>query len=145
MRTEIPIEIVELEGEGIHLFVKGNLNINTECNLIIDTGASKTVFDNNLSEEFFKIETTNNEMITAGVNAEQIKTQIGKTDFFSIGKLEIKNFESILIDLEHINCLYEKLKNRKIYGLIGSDFLMKYKANIDFRKKILSLEYKKMK
>ena len=139
MRTKIPIEIIELEGEGIHLFVKGFLNDNEECSLIIDTGASKTVFDCHLPEHLFRKESIQEEVLTAGINAGEIETKIGIADNFTIGDLVIENFETILISLEHINTLYKKIIKKEIHGLIGSDFLMQHKANVDFRKKILSL------
>ena len=43
MTIKIPIEIVELDNNSFHLFVEGFVN-GQRCDLIIDTGASKTVF-----------------------------------------------------------------------------------------------------
>ena len=41
----IPIEIIELETQSYHLIVKCTLNGEQSGDMVIDTGASKTVFD----------------------------------------------------------------------------------------------------
>ena len=48
MITKIPIEIIRIENEGYHLIIKGKINKKVS-NLIIDTGASRSVFSNSLS------------------------------------------------------------------------------------------------
>lgn len=143
MTSKIPIEIVEMEGQSYHLFIKGLINNIQECELIIDTGASKTVFDKTLLHSFAEKITTHEEMHSAAVNAGTIETQMALINNFNIGTVEIKDFSTVLIDLSHVNLLYEKLLNKKIWGLIGSDFLLSHNAIIDYSKKELTLKFHK--
>lgn len=41
--TEIPISIISIEGDGFHLLIPAKIN-NKKATLLIDTGASRTVF-----------------------------------------------------------------------------------------------------
>jgi hypothetical protein len=52
----------------------------------------------------------------------------------------MKDLQCALIDLSGINEMYQQHCNRKICGLLGSDFLLKYKAVINYERRILSLE-----
>ena len=58
---------------------------------------------------------------------------------FYLGRLKVENLKVALIDLSHINQLYYKATNLEICGLIGGDFLLKHKAVIDYKKKVLQL------
>jgi hypothetical protein len=69
-----------------------------------------------------------------------LNAQMVSVSSLKIGKLEIKDFHTVLLDLTHINNLYRTIGNRiKIWGLIGGDILKKYKARIDYHKKELVL------
>ena len=41
---EIPIQLLDIEGEGFHIMVKGMIH-GKEASFLIDTGASRSVFD----------------------------------------------------------------------------------------------------
>jgi hypothetical protein len=45
----------------------------------------------------------------------------------------------VLIDLSHVNDLYRKFTDKRVAGLIGSDFLLKHKAIIDYKRRELVL------
>jgi hypothetical protein len=137
---EIPLDLVKLDKSSFHLFVKCHIN-GEPCHLIIDTGASRTVFAYNLLMDHIKLSDPNEDDIqSSAINANISGSQMGKVRELSIGDLVLKNFSMILIDFEHINKLYHKMVQRNIYGLIGSDLLKKYKAIIDYEKKTLTLK-----
>ena len=143
MIIKIPIEILVIEGNGCHLFVDCMINKTISCSLIIDTGASKTVFDYNLlnliSEKIEKSE----EIKSAGVGGEITMSEFANISNFKIGELEIENLETVLIDLSNVNEIYEPIIKKKIWGLIGGDFLLKYKSKIDYKTKILTIRIRK--
>ena len=45
-RTSIAIQMLSIEDDGLHLLVESEVN-GKSCRLLIDTGASRTVFDQN--------------------------------------------------------------------------------------------------
>ncbi len=50
----LPLEVIELDNLSYHILVEGEMN-GLPCNLIIDTGASRTVFDRNYFEDEVEI------------------------------------------------------------------------------------------
>ena len=140
MQYIIPINIVELEEDNYHLMVTTVFQDSEEGTWVIDTGASKTVFDKSLEGYFTELETENfGEMQSAGLGEETIDTQVGEIPSLKLGDFVIEKLKVALIDLTHINNLYEKYTDIKIYGLIGSDFLYKYNAVINYQTKELIL------
>jgi hypothetical protein len=53
--------------------------------------------------------------------------------------MKVEKMKVALLDMNHINELYEKVSDIKIGGLLGSDFLLKNKAVVDYKKKRLVL------
>ena len=45
------------------------------------------------------------------------------------------------IDLEYVNEMYVKHLNRKIIGLLGCDFCVRYQVAIDYRKKEFTMYF----
>ncbi|MEN8117427.1 MAG: aspartyl protease family protein [Bacteroidota bacterium] len=139
MRYKIPVQIIELESENYHVLVSSAFFDGTKGNWVIDTGASKSVFDKNMVNYYSVFEDETEELHSAGLDQEPLTTIIGYMKTFSLGKMKIENMKIALLDLSHINELYSKATDLKICGLIGSDFLVKHGAVIDYRKGILKL------
>ena len=139
MKTTLPINIVTLgEDDSYHLFVSGEID-DRECDLLIDTGASHTIFDATLIPEVPADERADHEIQSAGIHAGELKTGIGRIKKFKLGDLKRVNWTVVLIDLTHVNDLYGKFTSKRVAGLIGSDFLLKHKAIIDYKKRELVL------
>jgi hypothetical protein len=68
-----------------------------------------------------------------------MKSQVTKVDTFSIGKIILKNYLAILLDLSHVMTTYRQMGIQPVDGVLGSDILKKYKAVIDYRRKKLVL------
>lgn len=134
MRIKIPIKLAELEANNFHLIVHSEFQNGKTGKWIIDTGASKSVFDKNLVELFDVSESETEEIYSAGIMEKPLKTSLAVLNPFSFGKLRIENFKVALLDLSHINKLYEKNTGIKICGLLGSDFFVFHKATIDYKK-----------
>jgi hypothetical protein len=58
-----------------------------------------------------------------------------------MGNIKIEPYPCILMDLTHVNQLYTKIGQGQVCGLLGSDFLTKYKATISFARKRLTFRY----
>jgi len=76
-------------------------------------------------------------MQSSGLGGGSIHTQMVEIKRIRIGELEVEEFRLALIDLSDINRMYEKYCDRKISGLLGSDFLLQHQACIDYQRKIL--------
>jgi len=139
MRITIPIQIIELEENNYHIHITSVFYDGKIGNWIIDTGASKTVFDKNKADYYNNSDETE-ELHSAGVGEKPLETSLAFLKPLEIGKLKIENMKVALLDLERINELYSKTTNIEICGLLGGDFLVKYKAVIDYRKSTLVLK-----
>lgn len=143
MLIRIPIEIVELDSSSFHLFVEGFIN-GIPCSFIIDTGASKTVFAlNHLQPILLQDTISEPDIQSAGISASALESHSGVIHQFQLGQFAINNLEIILIDLASIDELYQRFTSKSIWGLIGSDFLLKYKAKLDYGSKTLTLKVPK--
>ena len=140
MKIKIPLQIIELEEDNFHIIIKGTFKDGTSGLWAIDTGASKTVFDKNLTAKYSVTEENTDEIHTAGVGETPLTTQLGNLLEIKLGKLQTNNLKVALLDLSHINKLYKKVTDLEICGLIGGDLLVKYRAVIDYKRKVLILE-----
>jgi hypothetical protein len=141
MKYIIPIHLVELEVENYHITVLSVFKNGTEGLWIIDTGASKTVFNQSLTELYEPVEMNENTQIqSAGIGVGHLETSLGKLMPLTLGTFSVETLPVALIDLSHINKLYFHATQKEICGLIGSDFLLERKAVIDYEKLELVLE-----
>ena len=142
MTTKIPIEIICVENDGHHIIIEGKINKKDRF-LMIDTGASRSVFNmshlNIKTKEDMSIYQNYTTAIT--MTPDEIPSTIGIIKELQLKDLKIHNYEVTLIDLKHINDLYQNNIGKTISGLIGNDLLIKYKAVIDYSNKVLILNY----
>lgn len=130
---QIPIRLLDIEGEGFHVMVKGKIN-GMEANFLIDTGASRSVFDPNVISRFIdKPEFTKKPGLTAGVGSSDLESSTFIIGTLSFGDIEIHNYEAVALDLENIHESYQKLGLPPIDGIIGGDLLYKLKATLNYR------------
>lgn len=141
MKYVIPINLVELESSNYHLTIGCVFSNGTEGLWVIDSGASKTVFDNARIDLYKTLEKEEHIQIqSAGIGAVRFDTSLGELMPFSIGRYSVGTLQVALIDLSHINKLYFQTTQKEICGLIGSDFLLERKAVIDYGKLELVME-----
>ena len=136
---EVPVQLLDIEGDGFHIMVQGKIH-GKEAHFLIDTGASRSVFDPNTITDFIDdIQFEKKEGMTAGVGSSDLESSTFVIDSFSIGNMEIHDYEAVALDLENIHDMYAKLTLPHIDGIIGGDLLKKYKAVINYRSKKLRL------
>lgn len=136
---QVPIEIIELETQSFHLLVKCTINGEQNGEMVIDTGASKTVFDNNFVLNYQQKDIDKDDLQSCGLGGESIVSDLVEITSLSLGEFTSENLNVVLIDLNHINKMYEKHCQRQICGLLGSDFLLNHHAVIDYQKSQLIL------
>lgn len=143
MLCKIPFELVSIEADGVHLILQAKIN-NKPCRLLIDTGASRTVFDQNRISLFVeKPEMQENQHRSTGLGTNDMKSHIITLESLEIGCLHLQNYTSVVIDMVHINQSFEAYGLQTIDGVIGGDILLNYKAEIDYRKQELRLRFPK--
>ena len=143
MLITIPVEIIALDDNSYHLFIEGFIN-GQHCDFIIDTGASKSVFAlNYVSDILDEVPVAQPELQSAGIDAAALDSHLGLIRNFKLGQLELNNMMVVLIDLTPIDQLYKSFCGKSIWGLIGSDFLVRYKARLDYGRKTLGLHIPK--
>ena len=136
---EIPIQLLDVEGEGFHIMVKGLIH-GKEANFLIDTGASRSVFDPKTISSFIdNLQFEKKEGLTAGVGSSDLESATFRIDVFSLGDMEIHDYEAVALDLENIHEMYDKLGLPRIDGIIGGDLLRRHKAVINYKNKKLRL------
>ena len=136
---EVPLQLLDIEGEGFHVMVEGSIH-GKEAHFLIDTGASRSVFDPKTISTFIDDLTfEKKEGLTAGVGSSDLESATFQIDVFSLGALEIINYEAVALDLENIHEMYAKLGLPQIDGIIGGDLLKRHKAVINYRCKKMRL------
>jgi len=136
---EVPMQLLDIEGEGFHVMVKGMIH-DKEANFLIDTGASRSVFDPKTIATFIDdIAFEKKEGLTAGVGSSDLESATFVIDSFFVGSLEIHDYEAVALDLENIHEMYGKLGLPRIDGILGGDLLKRHKAVINYRNKKLRL------
>jgi predicted aspartyl protease len=138
----LKIKLLNIENDGYHLSVKGKIN-GKAANLLIDTGASRTVFDLNRMDKFInKKDLKKNDQLSTGLGTNSMVSHVSEIKKLDLGGLIIANYDAIFIDLSHVNKSYENIKLKPIDGVIGSDILLQFKAVVNYEKMELTLRFK---
>jgi hypothetical protein len=138
-KFELPIELIGLEEDNYHLLIRSCFEDNEPKFWILDTGASKTVFD--VRESAYYTVSINSEMQinSAGIGTGTIETTVGVLHPIWFSDFEKRRFEVAMIDLEQVNQIYSQFTDTRIVGLLGSDFFHHHKAVIDYQKLTITL------
>lgn len=140
--TSIPLTILNLEDDGFHLLVEVVI-FNQRFNAVLDTGASKTVFDKNIVEQYANREhILLSEHLSTGLGTNTMESYTLVLSELKLGDLTLNDYKVAILDLSSINKAYEMLNLEPILGVIGGDLLKKHKAVIDYEEATLSLTLK---
>lgn len=139
MAIKLPFRLLNIEGDGFHLQAKIRIN-GKPALVIIDTGASRTVFDKAEIAKYLKSEEIGeHDRMSTGLGTNSMQSHFVILGSLSIGKLRFDQFDAVILDLQHVNQTYTALGFDPIAGVLGSDILVALKAVIDFRKKSITL------
>lgn len=132
---EVPLQLLDIEGEGFHIMVEGKIQ-GMEAHFLIDTGASRSVFDPVVISHFIDdLQFEKKEGITAGVGSSDLESSVFYIEDLSIGAMQIKHYQAVALDLSNIHEMYGKLGLPRIDGIIGGDLLKRHKAIINYKSK----------
>ena len=104
---------------------------------VIDTGAAKSVIDRSLAGKLVEEESEGS--MATGLGQEMVETSVGMIREFRLGGYPFEALQVAIVDLRHINEEYAKYADKKIAGLLGSDFFYREKAVIDYEHQIITL------
>ena len=137
----IPLSLLQIEEDGYHCML--NLEINgKDVRLLLDTGASRTVFDKTRILELFdkkEIKFKNVVHKSVGLGTKSMKSQTAVLKTFKIGHIVLIDFQVVVLDLQHVNFSYQMIGDPGICGVLGSDLLKKLNAVINFKSKTLKV------
>jgi len=136
--TSISLQIIDLHEDGFHPLINVTVFGKTFI-LVLDTGASKTAFDQaTLLHENTII--TISDRLSTGLGTNSMASSTTIINDLYIGGLLIDEFEVAVLDLSTINIAYRQLGHPEVLGVLGGDILMKYKAVIDYGRQVLRLK-----
>jgi hypothetical protein len=136
MRTiSVPLILINLQDDGFHLLVE-IVVFGEKLFAVVDTGASRSVFDKGLMEKHINELSISEEIQTATIFSTSTTLQ-GVIPKLKIGALTLKNYHSVGLDLQSVSDTYLQLGHPSISGIIGGDILMKFQAKIDYQKRVM--------
>lgn len=140
MKTvKVPLQLINLQNDGFHLLVEVVV-FGHPFNVVLDTGASKTVLDKTSVENHISADDLlSSDKLSTGLGTNSMESFILHLPTLHIGKLKLENFEAAVLDLSSISMAYENLQLPPVIGVLGGDILQQYKAVIDYNKLQLKL------
>ena len=97
--TRVPLELVNLHNDGFHLLVEVVV-FGQSFHVVLDTGASKTVFDKTIIEKHMKnTELLSSELLSTGLGTSNMESHTIVLPVLKIGKFKLKNFSFMLNDI----------------------------------------------
>jgi hypothetical protein len=128
----VPLTLINLNDDGFHILVE-IVVFGEKHWAVVDTGASRSVFDKSFITEHVtgleyidEINTT-----TLFTTSSTVQTTIPK---LKIGKLQIKTYPAVALDLESVNEAYMQLGHPPIIAILGSDIFYLYQVRINYKK-----------
>ena len=139
----IPLELINIDNDGYHLMINVKIG-RKKVRMLVDTGASKTVFDETrlksiLGPDNDKFETS--EHLSTGLGTNKMESQTSVLKSIKIGNSRIKNLEVVILDLSHVNVSYQLIGEKAIDGVLGSDLLSNFEAVIYYKNPRIKIYY----
>lgn len=135
----IPLRIISIEEDGFHLVLDAEIG-NKKALLLLDSGASRSVFDINRIKTFIgEKDFSPHEKLSTGLGTNSMITHTTELNNFKIGTMRLPAFKAVLLDLAYVNESYSKLGLEEIDGVLGSDVLNAHSAIIDYANRELKL------
>jgi predicted aspartyl protease len=132
----IHIQLLAIEEDGFHIFVEAGIN-GKHARLLVDTGASRTVFDMERMRDFLPGSKDNfkkTEKLSVGLGTSTMESHLVALDEFRLGDTVFKDYPAVVLNMDHVNQSYRQLGELPIDGVLGGDLLRHLKAVIDYRK-----------
>src|SRR5690554_7480391 len=135
----IPLTLLNLQDDGFHLLMEV-IVFNQPFKAVLDTGASKTVFDKTTVEKHINPDLLKlSDQLSTGLGTKSMESYLLTIPDLQIDDLHLKDYNVAVLDLSTINFAYEQIDQEPIIGVIGGDLLFKYQAVINYKKSLLTL------
>lgn len=132
--NSIPFDLIELDDNGLQAITKCSIN-NKSARFVIDTGASRSVIASSFVQELTSELQNNRHLSNAtatGIGNNVTESYKAVIPNIKFNNYNIDNLEMIIIDIEHINKIFEYLNYEKVNGILGCDFVNFLKIKIDY-------------
>ena len=142
----IPLTLLNLQDDGFHLLLEV-IVFGRPFKAVLDTGASKTVFDKTTVEGHLPEDVVlrHTDMVSTGLGTTSMQSFMLGVPDLQIGGFHLKSHEVAVLDLSTINFAYEQLAIDPVIGVIGGDILTSYGGIINYRKLTLTLRQRKIR
>ena len=107
------------------------------CVFLVDTGGGATLIDIDKKDKY-KLVPLSVKDYAAGIGSAT--PLVRTTGIFSINGTEVRNDSLFLMDISYINAEFKKYRSKQVDGVLGTDFLEKHKAIIDYSRSALYLK-----
>lgn len=108
------------------------------CVFLVDTGGGATLIDISKKDKYQLSPLAVRDYATGIGSATPLVRTKG---IFCINGKKFRNDSLFLMDISYINAEFKKNHSRQVDGVLGTDFLEKYKAIVDYSRSILYLKY----
>ncbi|MFW5707975.1 MAG: aspartyl protease family protein [Bacteroidota bacterium] len=140
MTHSVPFRIIQIPHQGFHIMCVMEMS-GYKLNVLIDTGASLTVFDVNRFKNIYpQQEVSPYENSFRGITSHAIPTWSATVEVLDIGSLQLTDLRILLVDLASINQTYAHYDLPRIDAVLGGDLLLALKTRIDYASRTLILE-----
>lgn len=139
----VPFIVVDLGQDNRHFLLNVKIS-GVPTYLIIDTGSTQTVIDN----EFLQyLENTNpKEYPVFGFTASSVKVKFVNCPSLELqGGLCYRNITFGITDLSDLREMYKNETGYDVAGLLGSEFLVKNCGAMNFKRKTLTVRQQRVK
>ena len=107
------------------------------CVFLVDTGGGATLIDLSKKDQYgLEVQALRDYAAGIGSASPLVRT----TGVFGINGKEIRNDSLFLMDISYINAEFKRNRSRRVDGVLGTDFLEKHKAIIDYSRSALYLK-----
>ncbi|WP_316803880.1 aspartyl protease family protein [Pedobacter nototheniae] len=132
MKTiSIPLKLINLQDDGFHLLMEVVV-FKKKHFAVLDTGASRSVFDKALIEQHLAETLQVSDEINAATLFTTTTTIQATIPELKIGKLKIKDYHAVAFDLQSVSETYQQFGHPPIASIIGGDILTEYQATINY-------------
>ncbi len=139
----VPLEVLNLDEDGYHILVEMQV-FGKSFKAVVDTGASKTVFDKSTVEAHLVDEQLNiTDRVSTGLGTTSMESFTFTVPDLQIGDLHLRQHEVAVLDLSSINFAYQNMALEPVIGVIGGDILVKHAAIVDYGRQELKFRQKK--
>ena len=122
-----------------HIIINAKIN-NIDGIFILDTGASNSCI-NFLSAKKFNLDFKKSNDKASSATEDINETFYSKNNTLEIDNFKKYDFEIILFDMSYINNSLKEKEIKGVDGIIGGDILNEFNAKINYKKKILKLNF----